>query len=109
VCFSANEWVHYISFFPQTQIYAGEVSIDLGGHFVHGVKGDVVFTMASQYQLLTNYEESKPDIIFIDSSGNLVNKTRASEFYHLLNNIRDSKDRELQNYPGSLGEYFNQQ
>ncbi|XP_021913725.1 peroxisomal N(1)-acetyl-spermine/spermidine oxidase-like isoform X2 [Zootermopsis nevadensis] len=65
--------------------------------------------MAGQLQLLTNYEESKPDIIFIDPSGNLVNRNVASKVYHLLNDIRDSMARDIHNYSGSLGEYFNQQ
>lgn len=106
---SATEWAHCIGCVPYFQLCAGEDFIDLGSHFVHGVKSNIVFNMASQLQLLTNYEESKPDIIFIDPSGNLVNRNVASKVYHLLNDIRDSMARDIHNYSGSLGEYFNQQ
>jgi hypothetical protein len=89
------------------QLCTGEGFVDLGSHFVQSDKGNVVFSMASQYQLLTKYEESNPDIVFIDSSGNLVNKDGASEPYHLLKDVRDSVERKLKNCSGSLGENFN--
>jgi uncharacterized membrane protein (UPF0127 family) len=76
----------------------GDGFVDLGSHFVQGEKGNVVFNMASQYKLLTKYEESNLDIVFIDSSGSLVNTTRASE---------PNMERNLKNCSGSLGEQFN--
>jgi hypothetical protein len=81
----------------------GDGFVDLGSHFVQGEKENVVFNMASQYKLLTKYEESNHGIVFIDSSGSLVNMTRASEPNHLLNDV----ERNLQNCSGSLGEQFN--
>jgi hypothetical protein len=96
----------YINCVLYSQLYTGNGFVDLGSHFVYGEKGNVVFSMASQYQLLNKYEESNPGIVFIDSSANLLNRSRASDSNSLLKDVTDSVERNLKNCSGSLGEDF---
>jgi hypothetical protein len=76
---------------------------------VHGEEGNVVFSMASQYGLLMdsliNYDIER--FLFIDSSGNIINRKTSEELYGIYDEIFSSIKTDLVNYTGSLGDYFN--
>lgn len=60
--------------------------VDLGGQWVHGVKGNVVFELANPYGLLENPDESHKEIktTYIDSLGNFLSneiENKYSNFY----------------------------
>jgi hypothetical protein len=75
---------------------------------VHGEKDNVVFNMASQFDLLMesliSYDIEKQ--LFIDSSGNIVNKEISEELFGILDGISNSSKADLVNYTGSLGDYY---
>ncbi|PNF14675.1 Spermine oxidase [Cryptotermes secundus] len=86
----------------------GNGVVELGCQWVHGEEGNAVFSMASQYGLLMdsviNYDIEK--MVFIGSSGNIVNRKTTEELYGILREISNSSKTDLVNYTGSLGEYF---
>lgn len=86
----------------------GNGVVELGCQWVHGEEGNAVFSMASQYGLLMdsliNYDIET--LVFIDSSGNIVNKKTTEELYGILGGISSSSETDLVNYTGSLGDYF---
>jgi acyl CoA:acetate/3-ketoacid CoA transferase len=75
---------------------------------VHGEEGNVVFNMASQFDLLMDslisYDIEK--LLFIDSSGNIVNRKISEELFGILDAIDISSRADLVNYTGSLGDYY---
>jgi hypothetical protein len=86
----------------------GNGVVELGCQWVHGEEGNVVFSMASKHGLLMdsliNYDIEK--MVFIDSSGNIVNRKTSEELYGILDGIYSSSKTDLVNYTGSLGDYF---
>lgn len=87
----------------------GDGVVELGCQWVHGEEGNVVFSMASQYDLLMNglISAGYKKKVFIDSSGNIVNRETGEELFGILDGISESRFTDLVNYTGSLGEYFN--
>lgn len=76
---------------------------------MHGEEGNVVFSIASQYGLLMDsvisYDIEK--MLFIDSSGNIVNRKTSKGLIGILDAITISGEIDLVNYTGSLGDYYN--
>jgi hypothetical protein len=75
---------------------------------VHGESGNVIFRMASEHDLLM---ESVADldfekILFIDSSGNIVDREQSAQLFGILDETLEYRDRDLVNYTGSIGEYI---
>jgi hypothetical protein len=64
--------------------------------------------MASEHDLLmesvasTDYEK----MLFIDSSGNIVDKEQSAQLFGILNGTFEYNGGGLANYTGSVGEYI---
>jgi hypothetical protein len=88
---------------------AGDGVVELGCQWVHGEEGNVVFSMASQHDLLMDslFSEDYEKMVFIDSSSNIVNRETGAKLFGILDGISTSRVTDLVNYTGSLGEYFN--
>jgi hypothetical protein len=75
---------------------------------VHGETGNVIFRMASENDLLLESVVG-PDfekILFIDSSGNIVDREQSAQLFGILNETLEYSDEDLANYTGSVGEYL---
>jgi hypothetical protein len=86
----------------------GNGVVELGCQWVHGEEGNVVFSMASQYGLLMEsiISHDVEKLVFIDSSGNIVNRKTNEELYGILVGISRFAKTGLVNYTGSLGDYI---
>jgi len=75
---------------------------------VHGEVGNVVFKMASERDLLMESVVGRgfEEMLFIDSSGNLVDREQSAQLFGLLNEILEYSNRDLVNYTGSIGEFM---
>lgn len=58
--------------------FQGDDLVDLGGEWVHGAVGNVVYELASPYNLVERIEPPfiSRQTIFVDSNGNFVNDKR---------------------------------
>ncbi|XP_066992054.2 uncharacterized protein [Anabrus simplex] len=86
----------------------GEGVVDMGGHWVHGEKGNVVFNMANPLNLLGESVTALFDnsTIFVQSSGKFVDMETKSKVLSLMSEIEDESDEDLKTFHGSLGDYF---
>jgi hypothetical protein len=75
---------------------------------VHGEEDNVVFNMASQFELLMDSLISNDieKLLFIDSSGNKVDRKISEELFGILDAIDIASRADLVNYTGSLGDYY---
>jgi hypothetical protein len=83
--------------------------VELGCEWVHGEKGNVVFSMASQHDLLMDslVSDEYEKMVFIDSSGNTVNRKTGEELFGILVGIYAASTTDSLNFTGSHGEYIN--
>jgi hypothetical protein len=87
----------------------GDGVVELGCQWVHGEEGNVVFSMASQHDLLTDslVSDDYERMVFIDSSGNIVNRETGEELFDILAGIYAASRTDSVNFTGSHGEYIN--
>ena len=82
--------------------------IELGAQWCHGEKKNVVYDLASPYNLLessTNIHDPTKHI-FVNSLGEIISKKETVEVLRIYHKIVDNLD-EVVNVPGtSYGDYF---
>ncbi|XP_069684370.1 spermine oxidase-like isoform X2 [Periplaneta americana] len=89
-------------------VQLGDGVVELGAQWVHGEEGNVVFAMASQNGLLmdSTISDEYGNASFIDSSGRIIDTDISKQFYNILEEIGETGSDDLQNFTGSLGEYY---
>jgi hypothetical protein len=80
--------------------------LDLGAQWVHGEVGNVVFSMANKYGLLTESGTEILDAPYIDSTGKIVDQEVAKKIIGILSLIHKNGDTVLKDFRGSLGDYY---
>ncbi|XP_044599467.1 spermine oxidase-like isoform X4 [Cotesia glomerata] len=86
----------------------GEYLADIGGEWVTGEKGNVVYELAQPLGLLEkSYENNEwnATMRLFGSSGNEVNQKIATELIEYFENVTESMDSSVDLKTGSLGEY----
>ena len=78
---------------------------------MHGEKGNVAFKMATEHGLLMDsiVENLEGGQAFIEESGSLIDENIALKFLKIYDEIIKSAESVLENYTGSLGEYFEEE
>ncbi|KAJ4436713.1 hypothetical protein ANN_16845 [Periplaneta americana] len=85
----------------------GDAVLDLGAQWVHGEVGNVVYSMANRYGLLTASETEIIESPYIESTGNVVNSDIAEKIMGILTLIHKAGDVLLKDFKASLGQYYN--
>ncbi|XP_069688815.1 uncharacterized protein [Periplaneta americana] len=85
----------------------GDAVLDLGAQWVHGEVGNVVYSMANRYGLLTASETEIIESPYIESTGNVVDSDIAEKIMGILTLIHKAGDVLLKDFKASLGQYYN--
>ncbi|PSN52663.1 hypothetical protein C0J52_06023 [Blattella germanica] len=85
-------------------------ALELGCQWVHGEKGNAVFNLVKDLDLLINSSVGSDErkISFIEESGNLIDPEIASKYFEVLEEISEST-ADLENYTASVGDYFDEE
>lgn len=75
-------------------------------HRCHGEKGNVVFNMAKDKNLLSSNIPTYTHFNFIRSNGEQIPKTKADKMSALVFEIIEGFEEEKRQYNGSLGNFF---
>lgn len=84
----------------------GNYSIDLGGQWIHGTKGNIVFELANPYGLVdvSDKEDYGLDVVALDSSGNHIESELANKLTYFNNKYVDSSDSREDPASESIGQ-----
>ena len=83
--------------------------IDLGGQWVTGEKGNIAFKLGNENDLLMDSVTGpSKEITFIEDSGNIVDTDTAAKYLTIYDEILESTDQ-LENYTGSVGQFFEEE
>ncbi|XP_026678358.1 lysine-specific histone demethylase 1B [Diaphorina citri] len=88
--------------------FEGNTFIDIGAQWVHGQKGNVVYEMAKEFDLV---EDDYPDFfqsISVNSSGAPINREHSVQLFEAIKNILSDENEDITKYNGSLGEYVSE-
>lgn len=89
-------------------ICSGDNVVDLGGQWVHGETGNVVYELASKHNLLGSFsaffDPSKHD--FYTINGERIPKEESTKALTIYHNMMEEAADELINVEGTFGEYF---
>ncbi|XP_049811892.1 spermine oxidase [Schistocerca nitens] len=82
--------------------------VDLGAHWVHGEKGNVVFALLKDLNILQMSVTSitEDNVMFVDSSGKPVAPEKLAKIYGIISEIEQNSTSGLKNFWGSVGDYF---
>jgi hypothetical protein len=73
---------------------------------VHGEVGNVVYSMANKYGLLTASNTEILESPYISSTGKIIDKEITEKIIGLLLLIHKSGDTMLKDFKGSIGDYY---
>lgn len=84
----------------------GNYSIDLGGQWVHGTKGNIAYELANPYGLVdvSDKKDSGLDVVALDSSGNHVDPEFTNKMIDFYYEYVDSPDFRKDSASESLGQ-----
>lgn len=74
---------------------------------MHGEVGNVVYSMANKYGLLTPSGTGILDTPYIVSTGKTVDQEVTEKIIGILSLIHKTGDTMLKDFKGSLGDYYN--
>ncbi|KAG7190621.1 hypothetical protein KM043_006707 [Ampulex compressa] len=85
--------------------------VDLGAQWVHGEEGNVVFGLASQYQVLdsSKYFNDLAKHVFVTCNGEIIPKHESEELLKIYYNLSDFEEGRFDNADYSYGEYMTQE
>lgn len=101
-------WFNYFSRYLHILFSEGNTFIDIGAQWVHGQKGNVVYEMAKEFDLV---EDDYPDFfqsISVNSSGAPINREHSVQLFEAIKNILSDENEDITKYNGSLGEYVSE-
>lgn len=88
--------------------FLGNKVLELGAEWVHGEKDNIVYELASPFNLVSNEMDlsffSKTS--FYTSSGTQIDKKLSETLNNIYNSIVYFNSDNLKGYQGSIGEYF---
>lgn len=91
-----------------TLIFSGENVVDLGAQWVHGESGNIVFELASKYDLLSScaimFEPNKHE--FVTINGEIMPEEESSAALMIYHNNLEKMKQDLEQERGSYGDYF---
>jgi monoamine oxidase len=81
--------------------------IDLGGQWIHGEKDNIVFEMMNgKYDFgATGFDDNLPE--FVRSNSKEVDQMRAQEYAQLALKVLFYSNKEMSEFSGSIGDFFN--
>ena len=90
-------------------LLSGDGVIDIGGQWVHGEEGNIAFKLGNENDLLMDSMVGLgKEIMFIEESGKVVDPGTAAKYLNVFDEITESTGS-LNNYSGSLGQYFEEE
>lgn len=87
----------------------GSNVIDLGAQWVHGERGNIIYDMVKDFQLLDSSGNIYSNVECIRSNGEVVSQKIISRLKHIVENIFKSRLEELSKYDGSFGEFLTEE
>ncbi|XP_074041191.1 uncharacterized protein isoform X2 [Leptinotarsa decemlineata] len=83
----------------------GGSMVDLGGQWVHGEEGNIVYQMVKDLDLLSPSHNTYDDNTYFLSDGTVVDKNTTDKLFEICSRVMDDVDDALK-YPGTFGKYF---
>lgn len=74
----------------------------------HGEKGNVVYELAKDKNILSSNPPRYADFNFVRSNGETVPEEIAAKLTSITWNIIENSDEEMRQYNGSLGNFFSE-
>lgn len=81
--------------------------VDLGAQWIHGESGNVVYNLASKYDILGSFDviNDPNKHTFATVNGEIIPKEESREILMMYFNIMEDAQKELKEERGSLGDY----
>ncbi|CAD7004408.1 peroxisomal N(1)-acetyl-spermine/spermidine oxidase [Ceratitis capitata] len=80
--------------------------VDLGAQWCHGEKGNVVYELTRDLDMLASAHDQLGGYSFVRSNREVINGTLTAKFKTIVSNIESKIYEELEDYEGSLGTYL---